>query len=82
MKERIVLLLIIASLWVFLFIFQNYMPTFWAIVFLCSFMFVYAIYMQIAYKHQKRKLRKNKKEMLEIKNTVTEINTFDGFTLD
>ena len=27
-------------------------------------------------------LRKNKKEMLEIKNTVTEINTFDGFTLD
>ena len=27
-------------------------------------------------------LRKNKKEMLEIKNTVTEINSFDGFTLD
>ena len=27
-------------------------------------------------------LGKNKKEMLEIKNTVTEINTFDGFTLD
>lgn len=63
MKERLVLLVIIASLWVFLFIFQNYMPTFWALVFLCSFMFVYAIYMQIAFKHQKRKLKKNPKEI-------------------
>lgn len=63
MKERIVLLLIIASLWVFLFIFQNYMPTFWALIFLCSFMFVYAIYMQIAFKHKKRKQRKNPQEI-------------------
>lgn len=72
MKERVVLLLIIASLWVFLFIFQNYMPTFWALVFLCSFMFVYAIYMQIAFKHQKRKLRKKPKEInYEYKPFVT-----------
>lgn len=63
MRERVVLLLIIASLWVFLFIFQNYMPTFWALVFLCSFMCVYAIYMQIAFNHQKRKLKKNPKEI-------------------
>ncbi len=63
MRERIVLLAIIASLWVFLFIFQNYMPTFWAIVFLGSFMFVYAIYMQVAFKHQKRKLKKNPLEI-------------------
>ena len=27
-------------------------------------------------------IRKNNKEMLEIKNTVTEINAFDGFTVD
>lgn len=63
MKERLVLLIIIASLWVFLFIFQNYMPTFWALIFLCSFMFIYAIYMQIAFKHQKRKLKKKPKEI-------------------
>ena len=55
MKERIVLLSIMASLWVFLFIFQNYTPTFWALIWLCTFMFLYAVYMQIAFKHQKRK---------------------------
>lgn len=63
MKERLVLLVIIASLWVFLFIFQNYMPTFWALIFLCSFMVLYAIYMQIAFKHQKRKLKKTPREI-------------------
>ena len=35
------------------------MSTYWAIVFLTSFMLLYALYMQIASKHQKRKLRKN-----------------------
>ena len=59
MKSRIALLLIISGLWTFLFIFQNYMSTCWAIVFLLSFMIAYSLYMQIAYKHQKRKLRKN-----------------------
>lgn len=59
MKERIVLITIIAGLWVFLFIFQNYMNTFWAIMTLLSFMVLYAIYMQIAFKHQIRKKRKN-----------------------
>ncbi len=59
MKSRIALLCIISGLWLFLFVFQNYMSTCWAIVCLCSFMTLYAIYMQIAAKHQKRKLRKN-----------------------
>ena len=63
MKERIVLLSIMASLWVFLFIFQNYTPTFWALIWLCSFMFLYAVYMQIAFKHQKRKLKKKPPEI-------------------
>ncbi len=63
MRERVVLLLIIASLWTFLFVFQNYMPTFWALVYLCSFMFVYTIYMQIAFKHRKRKLKKKPQEL-------------------
>lgn len=59
MKERIVLTTIITCLWVFLFIFQNYMDTFWAIITLLSFMVLYTIYMQIAFKHQTRKKRKN-----------------------
>ena len=63
MIERIVLLLIIVSLWVFLFIFQNYMSTFWAIIFLCAFMLSYVVYMQIALKHRKRKLKKNPPEL-------------------
>lgn len=61
--ERFVLLLIIVCLWVFLFIFQNYMSTFWAIVFLCAFMLSYVVYMQAALKHRKRKLRKNPEEL-------------------
>src|SRR5574344_1182622 len=59
MKERINLFFIIIALWAFLFIFQNYMSTFWAISFLVFFMFMYGIYMQIAYKHRKRKQKKN-----------------------
>lgn len=59
MTERIVLLTIITCLWVFLFIFQNYMDTFWAIITLMIFMILYTIYMQVAFKHQTRKKRKN-----------------------
>lgn len=59
MKERIVLSLIITCLWVFLFVFQNYMDTFWAIITLMVFMISYTIYMQVAFKHQTRKKRKN-----------------------
>ena len=61
--ERIVLLLFIVSLWAFLFIFQNFMSTFWAIVFLCAFMLSYVVYMQIALKHRKRQLRKKPEEL-------------------
>ncbi len=59
MKERIVLSTIIACLWTFLFVFQNYMDTFWAIITLMTFMVLYTIYMQVAFKHQVRKKRKN-----------------------
>ena len=63
MIERIVLLLFIVSLWAFLFIFQNFMSTFWAIVFLCAFMLSYVVYMQIALKHRKRQLKKKPEEL-------------------
>lgn len=61
MKERIALLTIILSLWVFLFIFQNYMSTRYAIGALFVFMVLYTMYMQIAFKHKTRKQRQNPK---------------------
>lgn len=59
MKERIVLFTIILGLGVFLYFFQNYFNTVWGLVFLCIAMITYAIYMQLATMHKKRKLRKN-----------------------
>ena len=63
MIERIFLLILIVFLWLFLFVFQNYMSTFWAILILCGFMALYCIYMQIATKHQKIKLKKHPEEL-------------------
>ena len=63
MIERIVLSILIVSLWLFLFIFQNFMSTFWAIIFLCAFMLSYVIYMQIALKHQKIKRKRQPDEL-------------------
>ncbi len=59
MRERVALLLIISLLIGFLVIFQNYFNTALAIIFLIAFMFLYTIYMWIATKYQKRKLKKN-----------------------
>lgn len=59
MKERIVLLLIIFTLWIFLFIFQNYLDANWATFTIITFAILYCFYMQIAFKHQMRKLKKH-----------------------
>ena len=59
MRGRIVLLTIIVGLLVFLFIFQNFVNTFWASITMMVFMVLYCAYMYIATKHQARKLRKN-----------------------
>jgi len=61
MKERIVLLLIILGLGMFLYVFQNYFNTLWGLVLLCVGMVIYAIYLQLATIHKKRKLKKNPK---------------------
>ncbi|MBP7211789.1 glycosyltransferase family 2 protein [bacterium] len=58
MKERIVLFLILMGLLAFLYIFQNYFNTVFGLIFLCCGMIVYAIYMNLATQHKKRKLRK------------------------
>jgi len=65
MKERIVLLLIILSLGLFLYVFQNYFNTLWGLVLLCIGMVIYTIYLQLATIHKKRKLRKNPKVINE-----------------
>lgn len=65
MKERIVLFSIIVGLGVFLYVFQNYFNTVWALAFLCVAMVTYAVYMHLATLHKKRKLRKNPKVINE-----------------
>lgn len=65
MRERIVLFTIILGLGVFLYFFQNYFNTLWGLVFLVCGMAIYAIYMQLATIHKKRKLRKNPQKINE-----------------
>lgn len=65
MKDRIVLFTIFFGLGIFLYIFQNYFNTVWGLFFLVCGMFVYAIYMNLATKHKKRKLLKNPPQINE-----------------
>ena len=59
MKERIVLFIILMGLIAFLYVFQNCFNTLWGLVFLCTGMVIYTIYLNLATKHKKRKLKKN-----------------------
>lgn len=58
MKERIILFIIIFGLAVFLYIFQSYFNTSWALAFLCLCMTIYAVCSNLAYRIKKRKLEK------------------------
>lgn len=58
MKERVLLFTIVFGLGVFIYIFQSYFNTVWGLAFLCTFMFIYALFMNLSYKLQKRKLQK------------------------
>lgn len=58
MKERILLFTIVFGLGVFIYIFQSYFNTVLGLAFLCTFMFIYAMFMNLSYKFQKRKLQK------------------------
>ena len=69
MKDRITLLFILCFLLAFLILFQNFFNTTWAIISLVIFMSLYMVYMYIAVKHQRRKLKKNPP-------VVNEINPF------
>lgn len=59
MKDRVTLLFILCFLIAFLILFQNFFNTTWAIISLVIFMALYMVYMYIAVKHQKRKMKKN-----------------------
>lgn len=61
MKERVTLFIILVGLAVFLYFFQYHFNTIWGLVTLIGAMFIYSIYMIIADKHQKRKLKKTPK---------------------
>ena len=58
MKERILLFTIVFGLGVFIYIFQSYFNTVWGLALLCTFMFIYCLFMNLSYKLKKRKLQK------------------------
>lgn len=58
MKERVILFTIVFGLGVFLYIFQSYFNTVWGLALLCTFMFIYAMFMNLSYKLQSRKKQK------------------------
>lgn len=58
MKDRVLLILMLLTLWSFLVKFNYYMPQQPAFILLMGFVVGYTILMNIAYKHQKRKHKK------------------------
>lgn len=58
MKERVILFTIVFGLGIFLYIFQSYFNTVWGLALLCTFMFIYAVFMNFSYKIKSRKLQK------------------------
>lgn len=58
MKDRVLLILMLLTLWSFLVKFNYYMPQQPAFILLMGFVVGYTILMNIAYKHQRRKLKK------------------------
>ena len=59
MKERIILFTIVFGLGIFLYIFQSYFNTVWGLALLCTFMFIYALFMNLSYKLQSRERQKH-----------------------
>lgn len=59
MKDRIILLLIMVSLWAFIYSFNYFVPEQPALITILSFISVYTVLINVAYKHQRRKLKKN-----------------------
>jgi 1,2-diacylglycerol 3-beta-glucosyltransferase len=58
-KDKILLILLLVALWSFLVTFNYYVPQQPAFILLMGFVVAYTVLMNIAYKHQRRKLKKN-----------------------
>ena len=58
-KDRLVLFIILTGLTVCLYIYQYHFNTIWGLALIISIMVVYSVYMVLADKHRKRKLKKN-----------------------
>jgi len=58
LKDRITLAVLILFLWIFLFIFQKYLPLQSSIFILVGFMVFYALLLHAAQSHQKRNMKK------------------------
>ena len=58
MKERITLFILVFGLGIFIYIFQSYFNTIFALAFLCTLMTFYALFSSLAYQYKKRKLKK------------------------
>ena len=65
MRERILLFIILLALWTFLYVFQYHVNTIWGLVILLCLMAMYGAYTSLALWHNKRKLKKNPKEIDE-----------------
>jgi len=59
LKDRIILAALLAFLWLFLFIFQKYIPVQYSSFIILSFLTFYALLLRTAEFHQKRKFKKN-----------------------
>lgn len=59
MKDRITLAVLIIFLWIFLIIFQKYVPIQTSVFLILGFISLYALLLQMAQYHQKRKFKKN-----------------------
>lgn len=65
MRERILLFIILAGLWTFLYVFQYHVNTIWGLIILLFFMAMYGVYTSLALNHRKRKELKNPVEIDE-----------------
>lgn len=65
MKERLLLFFIVFGLGIFIYIFQSYFNTVWGLVFMVAAMALYALFTNLVYKYQSRKLLKYPKVVNE-----------------
>lgn len=74
MKDRLALAVFIAVSWIILFIFQKYVPIQSAVYLLLGFMTLYAVFIEAAQLHQRRKIKKLIKQGIYMGKFTYELN--------